>query len=32
MTPRFKEMIKAGVWFTVGFLTHFALIYFHHHL
>lgn len=32
MTPRFKETIKAGVWFTVGFLSHFTLIYFDHHL
>ncbi len=31
MTTQFKEIIKAGLWFTAGFLAHFALLYLHHH-
>ena len=31
MTPRFKRIVEAGLWFAAGFITHVILIYFHHH-
>jgi hypothetical protein len=31
MTPQFKRVLEAAVWFVVGFVTHMLLIHFHNH-
>jgi hypothetical protein len=31
MTPRFKKILEAGLWFAIGFIVHAALIHFHRH-
>jgi hypothetical protein len=31
MTPRFKRILEAGLWFAAGFITHVIMIYFHNH-
>jgi hypothetical protein len=31
MTPRWKRVLEAALWFAVGFIVHGVLIYFHHH-
>jgi hypothetical protein len=31
MTPRFKRIVEAALWFTAGFIAHAVILYFHHH-
>jgi hypothetical protein len=31
MTPKFKRILEAAVWFVVGFITHMLLLHFHNH-
>lgn len=31
MTPQFRRLVEAGLWFAAGFITHVVLIYFHRH-
>ena len=31
LTPGFRRVLEAGLWFVVGFIAHWALVYFHHH-
>jgi hypothetical protein len=30
MTPRFKRILEAAVWFVAGFVTHLLMRYYHH--
>jgi len=30
MTPRFKRILEAAVWFVAGFVTHLLLHHYHH--
>jgi hypothetical protein len=31
LTPGFRRMLEAGLWFVVGFIVHWALVHFHNH-
>jgi hypothetical protein len=31
MTPRVKRILESAFWFSLGFVFHGVLLYFHHH-
>jgi hypothetical protein len=31
MTPQFKRILEAAIWFVAGFVTHMLLLHFHRH-